>query len=209
MKIINAGSMNFSILSGTLTPARAISRLAGNPYGVILEGRELHGLVTVDDLKLAVRREAPSLLSREARLPPTIIAGSNIEMLTFIESGASSCFRLGAHGAVLIDSTGVAGVVTADVVDRYVKRNRLRYTYAIEAPSALQFEIGGSSGGYMLGGAISSGIPPERTGAFVEVKCTTCGWLNLLPFVPPDDENLPECTNRDPAVTRHQLRVAR
>lgn len=209
MKIKDVSSTDFSILSGTLAPVKAIARLKGNAYGVILDGRELHGLVTVDDLKLAVRREAPSLLSREVRVPPTVIAGCNIDMLTLIGSGASSSFRLGAHGAVLIDSSGVTGVVPADVVDRYIRRKGLRYTYSIEAPSAMQFEIGGSSGGYILGGGISSGMPPEHTDAFIEVKCTKCGWVNLLPFVPPDDENLPYCTNPDPAVPRHQLGVAR
>jgi hypothetical protein len=39
------------------------------------------------------------------------------------------------------------------------------------------------------------------------VKCTKCGYLNALEYLPLDDEDLPNCQN--PQGLPHQLGVAR
>jgi hypothetical protein len=205
MKINAANLGSFSLLSGTIRPAEAIKRLAGKEYGIIhKDHRELYGLVTVNDLWLAARRDAPSLLSRQARLPPTPIVGGKVELLTFIESGAATSFRLGAHGAVVIESGAVVGVLPVDIVDRYVRRRGLQYGPRIIAPAAYQAEIGGSSGGYVLGGGSD-----DDTTSFIAVKCTVCNWMNFLPVVPPDDEDLPQCANPNVPPPPHRLGVAR
>jgi|RhiMetdeSRZDD1v2_1073273.scaffolds.fasta_scaffold14060_6 hypothetical protein len=202
MKIKESGLANFQTLSGMLTPKEAMWRLSESDYGVILDEKNTPvALVTLYDLKLADRRNAPSLLAPGSRLPPMVVAGCDIEMHTFVSSRATSSFCLGAYGVVLVGVEGVVGVLPADTVDEYVNENGLTYGYKISAPT-MEGGTGGSSGGWLPFGPSDPNTTP-----LIEVKCTKCGYLNALEYLPLDDEDLPNCQN--PQGLPHQLGVAR
>src|SRR5215475_5369365 len=153
MKTREGKLANFQTLSGMLSPKEAMSQLSGSDYGVILDERKTPvALVTMYHLKLAARRDAPSLLARRSRLPPTVVSGCDIEMNTLVSSRATSSFSMGAHGVVLVDVNGVVGVLPVDTVDEYVDENKLTYGYKISVPTS-QGGISGSSGGYMASGS--------------------------------------------------------
>jgi hypothetical protein len=175
MKVREGKLANFQILSGMLSPKEAMSRLSGSDYGVILDERDTPvALVTMYDLKLADRRDAPSLLARRNRLPPTVVAGCDIEMNDLVGSRATSSFCMGAYGVVLVGVDGVVGVLPVDAVDEHVEENKLTYGYMISAAP----EIGATRGGY---------IPPGQSGPhttpLITVVCTKCSYQNVLAYL--------------------------
>jgi hypothetical protein len=203
MKIKDAAGTLTDVLTlpGTLSPLSALTRLSGGSYGVVLDDKDKpFALVTAEDLELAARRDAPTLLAGAARLPPTVIVGCELEMSHFINWRAASSFLGGARGAVLVDDTeGIVGVLPTHTLDGYVDEDKLTYRHPVLEP--LDFSVGGTSGGFTLGGRVSLNTTP-----LIRVTCATCGYINSLVYLP-DDEDLPECQN--PKPPKHQLSVAR
>jgi hypothetical protein len=168
----------FAILPGHLTPTQARVQLAAGLYGVVMdeEGVPL-ALVVTEDLVRAADNGAPALLTPAASLPPSILVGSAVSMQEFGDSGATTLFDIGAHGAVVTDDTGVAGVLPVAVVDAYLGSGE--YT----PPSTARGESGGGGTATRLGGSFQT---PVGT-----IVCTQCGFINTVHFI----VNLPLCQN--------------
>jgi hypothetical protein len=181
----------FAVLHGHLTPTQARAQLAAGHYGVVLDEDGMpRALVVTEDLVRAAANEAPALLTSAASLPPTILVGSAVSMQEFVESGPMTLFNVEAHGAVVMDETGVVGVLPAAVVDAYLGSGE--YT----PPSTARGESVRGGTATRLGGAY---LTPRGT-----IICAACGFINTVDFL--DETHLPLCQNEQQPPHTLQLR---
>lgn len=186
----------FVLLPGILKPSEATEQLAAGYYGVILDRDDTPvALIVFEDLKRATTRGAPSLLGPAAGLPPTVIAGGEVQMETLVESGALTLFDVGAQGAVVLDDEGVVGVLPVEVVEEYLGTGEYELPTKTMGPSAAIGDTG-------LGGAHQTPLGSVVCIALVETK--RCGYVNKLAFL--DEAHMPMCQNPD--LSPHKLDIA-
>jgi hypothetical protein len=212
-KFLSVDASSFSILSGALSPKKAISNLLGRDYGIVLNRSESPiTLVTVKDLERITDTGSKSLLqgARKLNFPRTVVAGHRIDMDLLSRSHAVISLEKGAHGVVIVRGANIAGVLPADIIERYRRsRNLTRdtVTASLYMPGA---GIGQPLDASQLPQGIIKGSRKKDETDFIPIICAEdgCGYANLLEdwFLP--GEQMPPCQNPKQPPPPHLLKLA-
>lgn len=193
---------NFVTLPSNMGLATAASHLSANNYGVVVNAWLTPiALVTHADLISTANSNAGTLQSAP-QLPRAVVAGLHTEMNLFAQSSAVLTRDLGAHGAVVLNATGVAGLLPLRKTIDFMQANRPAFASvlaSLAAPNEGPIEV---ASGMTLGGTST-----EATTGLAFVVCSVCGYVNNLYFIPSDPAKMPKCAN--PSPPPHTLKVGR
>jgi hypothetical protein len=193
---------NFVTLPSNMGLSVAALQVSATNYGVVVNASLTPiALVTHADLGLAAQ-SGLGTLEAATQLHQVVITGHQMEMSLFARSSALLTRDLGAHGAVVLARTGIAGVLPLRKVIDFMEASQPAFASVLasfSAPNEGPIEL---SSGMMLGG-----ISTPATTGLAFVFCATCGYANSLYFVPSDPAKMPKCQNPDPP--EHVLKVGR
>jgi hypothetical protein len=137
-------------------------------------------LVTVDDLKQAANQGASSLLDTKVGFPPTITVGCQVDMQDLVTWKDLIEWYEKIRGVIVIDDSGVFGILAVTTVRNYLKSNYLKNR---------DYELRGDRSGAAGASSLSGSRQPSK----MVSKCSVCQCEGEFFFF--DYHNPPDCKN--------------
>ena len=199
---------NFSLIGEWSSIDEARAELSGTDYLVVnsMEGLPLT-VITKDDLSGDLHGKLTECIPN---LPPTIIVGCDLDISSIKEAPINYLLQKKTRGAVLLDKTGLVGVVPVQIMMPFFESASV----STAGPSSwykrffkertIKFNFGAYGDPRWVGGspirrmrvATAGTLGGNRVTPVVPRVCKKCGWKDFYAFILPTTD----CKNPDTKV---------